>query len=76
MDERCWVHGSLRLGFVLKMERRRGGSRRVRQASPTDPGCMWTTGDKPRCRGVVGGWESVRRGAFGKEESMGLLAEG
>lgn len=37
---------------------------------------MWTTGDKPGCRGVVGGWESVRRGPFGKEESMGLLAGG
>lgn len=39
MDERWWVHGSLRLGFVLKMERHREGSRRVRQVSPTDPGC-------------------------------------
>ena len=39
MDERWWARGSLRLGFVLKMERCWGGSRRVRWASPTGPGC-------------------------------------
>lgn len=39
MDERWWAPGSLRLGFVLKMVRCWGGSRRVRWASPTGSGC-------------------------------------
>ena len=41
--------------------------------SPGRPGLLYSLHSTWH---VVGGWESVRRGPFGKEESMGLLAGG